>query len=452
MKRPRALEIALIVIAVLMLVFFATYHLIDSPAVWYDEGFYTQVAMSLAAHGVQQLQIAPDTFVSTKFVTSGFPLMLPVSWSYRLFGVGVLQGRAVMVLYMLAFAAAAYALIRMLFGRWYAAWTLLLLASFPMFYGNGKTVIGEIPGLFFLLLFFISLLYLERRAFRPLIAYIALGLFAGLCIVTKPIFILLAPAAAIAWFVKRRDINLNWTGFILALIAFLVPVALWVHLQFGADSSLTSMLYFYTAGPYVGESHIALAIHNALSFLKESTPLYTTMLMVFWCTSVWIRKKKGRAIEVTEIVALSFSFLVLLAYLRIESFYRYFFETTMVALLFFAYGLDTTFGYIAEKIPSLRKALWLPYAFLTLLILFQLYQLSHGSYVAEYYNSTKTQDLTELMSPIGPKASVFVYDAPETVISFHPITTINTWPQRQSRLPAAKNCRCYKTAHLIMLW
>ncbi len=181
MRYKRNIEYLLLALSTVLLLFAATYKLSEAPAVWYDEGLYSQAAFNFAEHGVHALQTAPDTFITNSYLTVGYTVLFPVSLSYKLFGVGVMQGRAVMVLFILAFAAAFYVLVRMLFGRWQAAWALLLLVSFPVLYGNGKPVLGEVPGMFFLVLTGIALVYLERSNYKSLWAYSAAGFAAGLC-------------------------------------------------------------------------------------------------------------------------------------------------------------------------------------------------------------------------------------------------------------------------------
>jgi 4-amino-4-deoxy-L-arabinose transferase-like glycosyltransferase len=406
----------LLILAAAIFIIASTYHLSESPAVWYDEGYYTQAAMNLAEHGAQELQIAPSSFVPTLYVTVGYPLFLPVSLSYKLFGVGVLQGRGVMVVFMFAFIAAAYVCIRMLCGPWYAAWSALLVASFPILYGNGKNVIGEVPGMLFLLLCFIFLLLLERSSYRNAWAYIGAGLAAGLCVATKPIFILLLPALALTWFIRRREVKLHWGGFFMAVGAFIIPVLLWVHMQFGGGSSLVTILTYYVASPYQIDNRVSLAVQNFLQFFTQSTPLYTLLTIIFWSISMFLRKKRGIVVSTTELAMMVFCFFILGAYLRIEGWYRYFFPAEMAALLFLPYSLTMIFHYVSEKILFLQKVLWLPYAIIVLLIAGQLYQLEHGSYVAQYYQSTNTRDLTAALSSLGSSTTFFLYNVPEIAV------------------------------------
>ena len=204
---PLKLEVLFIAALFVFVTFAATYRLTESPATWYDEGYLVQASKNLALYGQQQLQVAPGEFVSTASVSSGFTIFAPVALSFRLFGIGLLQARLVMVLYILAFCAAAYALIRSLFGQRSALWSLVALVGFAELYGNGKVVLGEVPGLFFLMLTLYFLHRLEKSAYTDMRLYLLSGLAAGLCIVTKPIFILFLPAAALVYLSST-----SWTG------------------------------------------------------------------------------------------------------------------------------------------------------------------------------------------------------------------------------------------------
>src|SRR3989344_8592002 len=124
---PVKFEVLFVVALFLFVTFPATYRLTESPATWYDEGYLLQTSKNLALYGQQQLQMAPGEFVSTASVSSGVTIFAPVAFSFKLFGIGLLQARLVMVLYILAFCAAAYGLIRSIFSPWTAIWSLVAI-------------------------------------------------------------------------------------------------------------------------------------------------------------------------------------------------------------------------------------------------------------------------------------------------------------------------------------
>jgi 4-amino-4-deoxy-L-arabinose transferase-like glycosyltransferase len=411
------LPMFLVAIAVIGLVIASTYRLNESPGIWEDEGYYTQAAMNLAQYGRQELQVAPGEYVSTAHVTVGYPLLYPVSVAYRLFGVGVTQGRAVMVLFILGFAVLSYVLIRKLFGSWYAAWTLLLLASFPMLYGDGKSVLGEVPGLFYLVLTLISLLYLERSRYRSLFWYALTGLAAGLCAATKPIFLLLLGALCLTLIIRWRRVTLEWKGVLLGAVTLALPLLLWIHMQFGASDMAGTALSYYS-NPYGITNLAGNALANFLEFFTQTTPIYTTLIVLAWGCALYLRRKAAE-ISSAELAGFIFCLLILLAYLRLEDFYRYFFPATMVAILFFPLACSTIFAWLQKHLVFLRDLEWLLYAALALLILAQAYQTAFSSYAAQYYDSTRTSDAAAALTALPTGASVFFYNVPEVVILFH---------------------------------
>jgi 4-amino-4-deoxy-L-arabinose transferase-like glycosyltransferase len=397
-------------------IFFATYKLTESPAIWYDEGFYTQTAAHIAHYGTQALQIAPDEFVSTEHVTVGFPALYPIGLSYRLFGVGVGQGRAVMAVFICLFVGSAWALVRRMFGATAAAWSVLLMASFAMLYGNGKSVLGEVPGLFFLMLALLALFMLERHRYRGVARYVLAGLAVALCVVTKPIFLLLLGGLFITYALRWKSIPLDWKGAAYGSLAAIGVLALWAYLQFGAGFSLGSVLSFY-ANPYSLNVRDVL-LQNLLRFFTEATPLYTLVTLAVWTGSLWIRRKKDEVSSV-EFAAFFFCLLVLAAYLRLPGWYRYLFPALTVQLIFLPPSLVILWAWAREKVSMVGKRsylVWTPYAVLALLVGMQFYQTAFSSYVADYYSSTATQELTAELRAIGGSKSFFLYNVPQAAV------------------------------------
>ena len=75
--------------------------------------------------------------------------MLPIAGAFTLFGIGLLQARVVMALYLLAAMYVFYRFSRSLHGARVAALALALLVSSPSlaFLQTGRQVLGEVPGL-----------------------------------------------------------------------------------------------------------------------------------------------------------------------------------------------------------------------------------------------------------------------------------------------------------------
>ena len=218
------LEVVFIAILFLIVLFFSTYKLTESPPIWFDEANYIQVAMNLAEFGRQGIQTAPVEIDHPDYLTVGYPLIYPLSISLKYFGVGLLPARSVMVIFIVGLVMLSYILIKRMFRFNFAVASSLLLVTFPPLYGNGKNIMGEVPGMFWLFLFLFFIYKLEKTNFKNLTYCLLAGLTAGLCLATKPIFlIILTPVILISIFLKRKQINFQWQPvlvFIFSLLFF----------------------------------------------------------------------------------------------------------------------------------------------------------------------------------------------------------------------------------------
>ncbi len=405
----RSFYIAVAALALFVL-YFATLALTESPKVWYDEGYHLEVARVQALHGFLGLQVAPDEFASAAQVTVGFPLLYPVALSYHLFGIGILEARAVMVLFILGLFGSATYLVFKLFGVHAALFSAALLVTSPLLYGNGKSVLGEVPGLFYIVMFLIFLFMLERREWYPLRYYVAAGFTAGLAVATKPIFILLVPAVAIVFLLRMHQIPVRWSGFAVAVGAGLTPLFVWVMTQFSGDS--LSAVFMHYSNPYQIESLSNVVITNLLRFFTEVTPLYCAALLIPWVMFVVLRLYRKESISFVELVALMFVFLVLLAYLRTAGWYRYLFPAYVFLTLF---AVPSLFS-LTRALPNYGRAISRGvYVLLLALILFQAYELNTTSFVAQYYHSSNSAELSRYFSSLDTE-TIFLYNVPELSI------------------------------------
>lgn len=405
----------LVLFAFLIALFAATYQLSESPAVWYDEGFFMQAAINVTERGEQVMQLAPGDFLSSWSISAGYPLILPLAASFSFFDVGVLQARAVMVLYVMLFLAVAYLFARREFSSPLALASLLLLVTFPLLYGNGKVVLGEVPALFYLMLTLLSLRTLERRGYRTRDFFIT-GIFLGLTFAAKYIFMLVIPAFVFAFLVKRRNFTFGLKNIAFGAFGFLIPFLVWLYFQFGSGDSILEFLGF-VVNPYdnTAASALPLILGNLARFVTEATPLYIFLIFITWVVALTLRIRKKEQVSLAEYFSFSFSLLVLVAYLWSPGWYRYFFPASAVILLFFPFSFTYTIDAVRRRFsaPLLSLA---PYVVIGALIVFQGYSLVADSYVASYYRSARTAELTEYFSHLDPSASVFLYNVPEIAV------------------------------------
>ncbi|MCX6787208.1 MAG: glycosyltransferase family 39 protein [Candidatus Kaiserbacteria bacterium] len=402
--------------------FFATYHLTESPPVWYDEGFYTQSAANLAMYGQIGLRIAPDVIEPpSKLITVGYPLIYPLALAFKIFGISILVARSVMVFYIMAFIAACYFLTLRLFGRNLALGTLALLVTLPTLYGNGKSVLGEVPGLMYLTLFLICFVHARSSSAQKYFWLATAGLFAGLCVATKPTFLLLLPAVAIGACVEWRRGTFNIKELLAASLTGLIPVLYWVVTQFRTEDSFSTILIEYS-NPYQIKDMLHVILINISHLFTDIGPLYLTIMLCIWAGALLIRYRKREKIPTEEIMVLIFSILSILSYVRTAGWYRYLFEAQALSLIFFPSALFVATTFASEKICILmqRIVLHIPdakkitIAVIIILTALGAYQILFNSFTAESYDSHKTAFLEMYFGNLSPSTTFFFYNVPET--------------------------------------
>lgn len=180
--------------------FLSLYHLTDYPTTWFDEGSHLHVPKTLVKYGVYADYSSEGFRYYGPTIGVGPTVMLPLAAAFQLFGIGLLQARLVMALYLIAAIVASYFLGRQL-GSWQmavVATTLLIVTPATALLQYGRQVLGEVPGIFFL---FVALtLWLagwDRACWRRLSL---VGIFLGLAIITKSQYLLIiVPSIGLMW-------------------------------------------------------------------------------------------------------------------------------------------------------------------------------------------------------------------------------------------------------------
>ncbi|MGQ9550587.1 MAG: glycosyltransferase family 39 protein [Roseiflexus sp.] len=217
---------------------------LEGPEFWWDEGWTLSVARNLVERGhygrLLDGQPAPGGLEASPVVT------LPVALSFRVFGVGLWQGRLVS----LVCAAAALALMFALAARLYnlrVAWgtlgVLLLLTAHPQLNAllTGRQVLGEMPMLCALMGGYLALdAALRGRVFWVLLAALLWALALLAKAQTFPFWVVsVAGATGVALLAHRRRAAALVAGS--ALLAYLArPWVLQVVMLPVADRILPS--------------------------------------------------------------------------------------------------------------------------------------------------------------------------------------------------------------------
>ncbi len=397
---------------ILATVFFAFFRLTESPSVWYDEGLYIQMADHISQGEPSGFQTAPGKIENVSKVSVGYPLTYPIALLFRIFGYDIATARVFMAACIILLVIFSYLLARRSFAAGAALFSLALVSMFPPLYGNGKSVLGEVPGILYLV---ISLYALNRGLKGSRFALVLAGVFAGLSAVTKPIFILIVPAFVIALFVARKSHGLRAKDILVAIISAAAPVLVWIVTQFGMGDSFREIVGFY-ANPQPGQGILATLGSNLAHIFSDFGLLYLVIVMAVWIISFIVRRKSSRAIGLVEAMAFTFSLLIVLAYLRTAGYNRYLFPAQMISLIYFPEAISWVFSRAREKLrlSPLFQSTLVPLGVL-LLFVAGIYQLMFNSWVADSYSSHKTEFWQEYFTSHDLQ-NVLFYDVPEVAI------------------------------------
>ncbi|MDP3793881.1 MAG: glycosyltransferase family 39 protein [Candidatus Uhrbacteria bacterium] len=398
--------------------FFSTYKLLESPKTWFDEGMFVQIARNAIEHRSYVLRASPTQVVPAgALATIGFPVIAPISISFYLFGEGLLQARAVMVVYILLMVTALYLFAYRVWGFRGAFWSTLLVASHAPVYGNGKNVLGEVPGLFF---FFLLLYCISRIEDLPLPLlrkegklWIGAGLSAGLFMATKPNFLLLLPVLGIALLLRWKRLTPSWKELLGCFVALAIPIVVNFLLQFGFTTSIFTSFAGYGNLPglqqLTGLTLAGLIQKNALLFVQQSTPAYLLVTVVVWIVSVCVRYRRKISLPLHELVAIGFVIVTIAYFLKMPGFFRYLFVAQIIT---FPYFVASCFYLVSSKFRMILVIVF------TMMVTFQLYQVSFRSWVAAYYQNLRTSELTAFFGQLDPSKHVFFYHTLEAITFF----------------------------------
>lgn len=339
--------------------FLSLWRLPYSPATWFDEGINIGIAKSLVQDGVYSLKVGPQVYVPTRqfLITTNYPVILPVSLSLRLLGFTLEAARLPMVLFILGYVVAIYFLVKKLYGHKRALMSLALTISFVPFYGNGKDVLGEVPGL----LYFILGILILSSSYANWKKYLGTGLMFGLSMATKPFFLIIFPAIIIGFLYGwwKNDEKLI-KPFFLIVGGTLVPIIVWIKTIVPSFSFFgISKALFYYANSYATSSFFPLITANFFRFFKETTPLHFAILGFIVFLAMLLKFLKKESIQTVEVTLLAFIFINFCWYLKTPGWYRYFFPAHMILFILFPASLSFLFKKDLRKTTLVIIALFL---------------------------------------------------------------------------------------------
>lgn len=191
----------LLVLGLLIVYFFAFHNLTRFPAPWFDSGSHLHVPKTIAKYGVYA-DISSEGFrYYGPTIGVGPTVMLPVAGIFKLFDIGLLQARMIIVLYLLAAVYTFHRLVEHLAGKWaaWAALALVLSSRSVLFLQYGRQLLGEVPGIFFI--FLALYLWFSKWGENSWKRLVMIGLCFGLAMITKYQYLLfIAPTLILSWF------------------------------------------------------------------------------------------------------------------------------------------------------------------------------------------------------------------------------------------------------------
>lgn len=265
--------------------FFSLRELGTFPSAWTDDSLFMIVARQLAEGRGYTFPILHHEWAYPYFLAVGPPLIFPVALSIQLLGFSVEAARIPMVLYIAATAVLLYLFTQSIADRKTAQWATALLLSLSAFINTGKTVMGEIPGFFFLL-FGLLLMLQEGKSWKR---DATIGLLFGLSVLTKLTYGLLYPALGLAWIaaVFRRDrreiTSLTITGMVAVLV--FVPWRLLEMMSYTGLSKDFSFLFSSGGGGFQ-------ILHGHSGLLLRPQFLYYGTMLFLGSIGLWLTRKR----------------------------------------------------------------------------------------------------------------------------------------------------------------
>jgi len=147
-------QLAPVAILLFLISFMLLFRLSDYPAPHYDEGAYLKVARNYALNGIYANYSTDRLDYLGPVVSTGPTVILPIALLFKLFGANILLGRIIIVIYTLSFLAALYFMTMHLLGQHMAVLIIIaaIFTPLPIYSSLSRSVMGEIPGLFFVFL------------------------------------------------------------------------------------------------------------------------------------------------------------------------------------------------------------------------------------------------------------------------------------------------------------
>lgn len=293
-----------------LVAFLAFYQLDDYPTTWFDEGSHLHVPETLVRYGVYADRSSDGFRYFGPTLGVGPTVMLPIAGVFKLFGIGLVQGRLVIALYLIAALYLLWRLASAVNDRGFAGLALVLVISSPAvaIVETGRQVLGEVPALCFLLCAFCVWFSAWEGSWLRLTAA---GLLLGLSAITKyQNFLVLVPTLALAalanalYYRTTRLRTFVWPGLLVVTVFGLWQAILVVYLGPQTSAENFTALREATAGAAAVFSADAMkrAVRQLFSFSTYGGSLVLALPYAVSCSLSRSRRSQQWALLLSFVV------------------------------------------------------------------------------------------------------------------------------------------------------
>ncbi len=389
-------------------------NLTTKPRLWYDEGINIEFARNFLDFGKLDASTAPGEFSGlTRFYqASGYPLSLPLSLFFGIFGFGPAQARIYMLGWMMIALLSVFIFVRKLAGKETALAASALIATFASFHDNGRAVMGEIPGFIFLIW---ALYWIFWKN-----SYLAGGLLFGLAISAKPsVYISILPAILVLLILERKNFLKNGFKIFLGMIS---PFLLRIWFVMPDIFSLTAWKEVISLfqNPFGAEiSPWAYFSGNLASIPETYTILYFGLFAAVILFDYFRRAEKDLVYSKFFIFAVVYNLFAFLYYLKSPGWLRYLIAADLLTFILLVIALKNLslefFSAGGGSLPAGRQAPGGKKTLVFHLAVFSLigFQTYHFFTAAKIFYSNSEEAVISLINTEFKNNTIGIFNIPE---------------------------------------
>lgn len=388
---------------ILCLIFFAVIAfslpiLTTKPRLWHDEGINIEFAKNFLDFGKLDVKVAPEEFsgLTRFFQASGYPLTLPLSLFFKIFGFSPAAARVYMLGWMMLALLTVFVFTKKLAGRKSALIAVALIASFASFHDSGRAVMGEIPGFVFLLW---ALYFFFWRS-----AYFLSGIFWGLAIAAKTsVYMSILPAILVLLTLEKENFWKNSLKVFWGMLPLFLLRILFVMPNLFSLVAWKEVIRIFQ-NPFGGTvSQTGSFLNNLFNLPKSYTILYFSFLIAVIIWEYFKGIKKDPVYKKNFSFVIVYIFFAFLYYLKSPGWLRYLIAADLLIFILLAVALRNLLS------ESLKKKFIFNFIIFGL-IGFQIFHLFTG---AKIFYSDSEEAVINLVNTEFNGKTIGVFNVPE---------------------------------------